>query len=89
VAYNFRASVLMRDVSLSHASPFYPYWRRAYYRHISHFIVKGGGLLVAHLILIGKRDALHMDASPFILSHPTRYRSLVAPLLLELILAIF
>jgi hypothetical protein len=57
----------MRDVPLLRVSPFSSYWRRAYYRHVLHFIAKGDELFVARLTLIRKRDALHMDLSPFIL----------------------
>jgi hypothetical protein len=78
----------MRDTSL-HASPFSSYGRRAYYRCVSHFIAKGDEILVEHLTLIRKRNVLHTDASPFTLPHPTWYRSLVSPRLLELMLTGF
>jgi hypothetical protein len=79
----------MQDAPIVRVSPFSTYWRRAYYRRISHFIAKGDGLLVAHLALIRKRDTLHMDVSPFILPLPVRYRILVPPHLWELRLTSF
>jgi hypothetical protein len=79
----------MRDAPLVRTSPFSSYGRRAYYNHVSHFIEKGEALLVVHLSLIRKRDAIHMDASPFILPHPAQYRSLVTAHLQEPILTNF
>jgi hypothetical protein len=74
----------MGDMPLVRASPFSWYWRRAYYRHMSHLIAKGDALVVEHLTLIRKRDV-----SPFILPRPAWYRCLVPPCLLKLMLLSF
>jgi hypothetical protein len=79
----------MRDAPIVCASPFSSYWRCAYYRRVLHFIVKGGMLLVACLALVQKQDALHTDASLFILPRPVWYGCLVSPHLLELMLTSF
>jgi hypothetical protein len=79
----------MRDAPLSHVPPFSSYWRHAYYRCVSHFIAKGDELLVVRLALIQKQDVLQTGESPFILPRPARYRSLVPPCLLELMLLNF
>jgi hypothetical protein len=41
----------MRGTPILHASVFSSFWRRAYYRRVSHFIAKGDGLFVARLAL--------------------------------------
>jgi hypothetical protein len=43
----------MQDAPIVGASPF-SYWRRAYYRRVSHLIAKGDKLLLVRLALIRK-----------------------------------
>jgi hypothetical protein len=79
----------MCNAPLSWASPFSSYWKYAYYRRITHFIAEGDEVLVVHLALIKKRDALHTYESHFILPHPVWYRSLEPPRFLKLMLLNF